>query len=57
MGVLEQSLPKVHGIDPRIDKALNSFIELCGNRFPLSSGKARRMQIRFREHGSTSYFA
>ena len=55
--MLQKLLPKVHGIDPRIEQALTGFIELCGDRFPLSSDKARRMRIRFNEHGSASYFA
>ena len=55
--MLQKLLPKVHGIDPRIEQALTGFIELCGDRFPLSSDKARRMLIRFNEHGSASYFA
>ena len=55
--MLQKLLPKVHGIDPRIEQALTGFIELCGDDFPLSSDKARRMQIRFNEHGSASYFA
>ena len=54
--MLQKLLPKVHGIDPRIEQALTGFIELCGNRFPLSSDKASRMRIRFNEHGSASYF-
>ena len=55
--MLQKLLPKVHGIDPRIEQALTGFIELCGDRFPLSADKARRMRIRFNEHGSASYFA
>ena len=55
--MLQKLLPKVHGIDPRIEQALTSFIGLCGDRFPLSSDKASRMRIRFNEHGSASYFA
>ena len=55
--MLQKLLPKVHGIDPRIEQALTGFIKLCGDRFPLSSDKARRMRIRFNEHGSASYFA
>ena len=39
--LLQKLLPKVHGIDPRIEQALTSFIELCHDRFPLSSDKAR----------------
>ena len=55
--MLQKLLPKVHGIDPRIEQALTRFIELCGDRYPLSADKARRMRIRFNEHGSASYFA
>ena len=55
--MLQKLLPKVHGIDPRIEQALSGFIELCGDEFPLSSEKARRMRTRFNEHGSASYFA
>ena len=55
--MLQKLLPKVHGIDPRIEQALMGFIELCGDRFPLSANKARRMRTRFNEHGSASYFA
>ncbi len=55
--MLQKLLPKVHGIDPRIEQSLAGFIELCGERFPLSAEKARRMRIRFNEHGSVSYFA
>ena len=55
--MLQKLLPKVHGIDPRIEQALTNFIELCDDRFPLSLEKARRMRIRFNEHGSASYFA
>ena len=55
--MLQKLLPKVHGIDPRIEQALASFIDLCGERYPLSAEKARQMRIRFNEHGSVSYFA
>ena len=55
--MLQKLLPKVHGIDPRIEQALTGFIELCGDGFPLSSNKASRMLIRFNQHGSASYFA
>ena len=55
--MLQKLLPKVHGIDPRIEQALTGVIELCDDRFPLSADKARRMRIRFNEHGSASYFA
>ena len=55
--MLQKLLPKVHGIDPRIEQSLAKFIELCGDRFPLSAEKARHMRIRFNEHGSASYFA
>ena len=55
--MLQKLLPKVHGIDPRIEQALTGFIEQCGDRFPLSSDKACRMRMRFYEHGSASYFA
>ena len=55
--MLQKLLPKVHGIDPRIEQALTRFIELCGDHYPLSFDKASRMRIRFNEHGSASYFA
>ena len=55
--MLQKLLPKVHGIDPRIEQALSGFIELCGDEFPLSAKKAHRMRVRFNEHGSASYFA
>ena len=55
--MLQKLLPKVHGIDPRIEQALAGFIELCGERFPLSKDKAHRMRVRFNKHGSVSYFA
>ena len=55
--MLQKLLPKVHGIDPRIEQALTGFIELCRDRFQLSADKAGRMRIRFNEHGSASYFA
>lgn len=55
--MLQKLLSKVHGIDPRIDQALAGFIEMCVGRFGLSAEKARRMRIRFNEHGSVSYFA
>ena len=55
--MLQKLLPKVHGIDPRIEQALTGFIKLCGDGFPLSSNKASRMRIRFNQHGSASYFA
>ena len=55
--MLQKLLPKVHGIDPRIDQSLARFMELCGDRFPLSFEKARHMRFRFNEHGSASYFA
>lgn len=55
--MLQKLLPKVHGIGPLIEQALAGFIEVCGERFPLSAEKARRMRVRFNEHGSVSYFA
>lgn len=55
--MLQKILPKVHGIDPRIEQALARFIELCANRFPWSSKKAIHMREIFNKHGSTSYFS
>lgn len=55
--MLQKLLPKVHGIDPRIEQALSGFIEMCGDHFSLSAEKARRMLLSFNEHGSVSYFA
>ena len=55
--MLQKLLPKIHGIDPGIEQALTAFIEMCGDRFPLSAAKASRMRSRFNQNGSVSYFA
>ncbi len=55
--MLQKLLPKIHGIDPRIEQSLTRFIELCADRFPLSAEKAGNMRTRFNDHGSASYFA
>jgi hypothetical protein len=53
--LLQKVLPKVKGIDPRLNSALIRFKELTETRFPLSHEKANRMLAGL-AHGFTSYF-
>ena len=54
--LLQKVLPKVKGTDPRIGDALERFIELTAEGFPLSNAKARSMSSAYTDHGFVSYF-
>ena len=54
--LLQKVLPKVKGTDPRIGDALQGFIVLTHDRFPLSNAKATAMSGAYRDHGFVSYF-
>jgi hypothetical protein len=54
--LLQKVLTKVKGTDLALGGALQSFVELAAERFPLSHVKADRMRAAFTEHGFTSYF-
>jgi hypothetical protein len=54
--LLQKVLPKIKGTDPRIGDALERFIELTRDEFPLSNAKAEAMSSAYRDHGFVSYF-
>jgi hypothetical protein len=54
--MFQKLLPKLKGADPRVGSALEAFIELTGEDFPLSRGKAEAMREGFVQHGFSSYF-
>jgi hypothetical protein len=54
--LLQKVLTKVKGTDLALGGALQQFVELAADRFPLSHRKADSMRAEFTEHGFTSYF-
>jgi hypothetical protein len=54
--LLQKVLTKVKGTDLALGTALQSFVELAAEQFPLSHEKAETMRAGFVEHGFTSYF-
>ncbi len=54
--LLQKVLPKIKGTDLRVRGALEHFIQLAADRFPLSTAKAEVMLAAFTEYGYTSYF-
>ena len=54
--LLQKVLTKVKGTDLALGSALQSFVELAAEQFPLSYAKAETMRAAFTEHGFTSYF-
>jgi hypothetical protein len=54
--LLQKVLPKVKGTDPRIGEALQQFVTLTAEGFPLSNAKASSMSASYRDHGFVSYF-
>jgi len=54
--LLQKVLPKVRGLDARVGKALEQFVALSNDRFPLSHVKAVRMLAGYNLHGSISFF-
>ena len=54
--LLQKVLPKIKGTDLRVRGALERFIQVAADRFPLSTAKAELMLAAFTEHGFTSYF-
>ena len=54
--LLQKVLPKVKGTDSRIGGALEQFVKLTAEGFPLSNAKASSMSASYRDHGFVSYF-
>jgi len=55
--VLQKLLPKIRGTDAATaQRALEAFAAHCGDRFPLSASKARRMREGLMATGFASYF-
>jgi hypothetical protein len=54
--MFQKLLPKLKGADPRVGNALQAFIEVAGDEFPLSRRKAETMHEAFVQHGFSSYF-
>ena len=54
--LLQKILTKVKGTDLALGGALQAFVELAAEQFPLSYEKADRMRAEFAEHSFTSYF-
>lgn len=54
--LLQKVLPKIKGTDKALGAALRAFIDLAGERWPLSREKADRMLKAFETHGIASYF-
>jgi MoxR-like ATPase len=54
--LLQKVLTKVKGTDLALGSALQEFVEIAADRFPLSYRKAEGMRVAFTEHGFTSYF-
>ena len=54
--MFQKILPKLKGADPRLEDALDRFIELTGDDFPLSREKAETMREGYIHHSFSSYF-
>jgi hypothetical protein len=54
--MFQKLLPKLKGADPRVGSALEAFIAVAGDDFPLSRQKAETMHEGFVQHGFSSYF-
>lgn len=54
--LLQKVLPKCTGADLRLGPALQAFVELTHDRFPLSAAKASEMLNGYQRHGFASYF-
>jgi hypothetical protein len=54
--LLQKILPKIKGTEKSIGGALDEFIALADDVWPLSNAKAREMRDAFTNHGFTSYF-
>lgn len=53
--IMQKLLPKLHGSKKKLGPILSSLQSLCGERFPDSAEKIRRMQKRLSENGFTSF--
>ena len=53
---LQKVLPKVRGLDNRVEQCLSQFVALTEERFPLAHAKAQRMLAAYNQHGSVSFF-
>jgi len=54
--MLQKVLTKVKGTDLGLGAALEGFLEIAADQFPLSHAKAETMRSAYIEHGFTSYF-
>ncbi len=54
--ILQKILTKVSGLDPDVGSALERFVALAEDRYPLSRAKAQAMLDGFNQHGTVSYF-
>lgn len=54
--LLQKVLTKIKGAEQRVENALQAFIEIATDKFPLSQAKANAMLEVLRHHGITSYF-
>jgi hypothetical protein len=55
--LLQKVLPKIKGTDLDVGSALQAFVTLAQNQWPLSGAKAGEMLTKFTSHGFTSYFS
>ena len=55
--ILQKILTKVSGLDSDVGSALERFIELAEDRYPLSRAKAQAMLDGFNRHGTATYFS
>jgi hypothetical protein len=54
--LLGKVLPKLKGMDPRLEEALKGVQEIAGDGYPTTEAKARTMREGFVKHGFASYF-
>jgi hypothetical protein len=54
--LLQKVLPKCTGTNLRLGPALQAFLELTQDRFPMSAAKAAEMCDGYQQHGFASYF-
>jgi hypothetical protein len=54
--LLQKVLPKLKGVDRRLDNALRDMEEVTAGTFPLSHAKVSKMREGFVQHGFASYF-
>jgi hypothetical protein len=55
VAIMQKLLPKLHGSRSKLNRVLPKLIELCGDKYPISLEKLKRMKKNAEENGFASY--